>query len=184
MNRDLSRKAWRISDLGLAYRHHLSWKSLRLLCCLTGSTCSLTYSIGSSYIEASSSVISTMSTVHLPRDRRTRSTPLAIGRTTSEFGRPCVSTPTARAATRREAPPTRAISARLLTCLPQNGRGSLYDNREHYTQHKSQGHSLTVFGSFERILSSALRLPQLFRWPEGNASRPSWIFAAHTLPDR
>src|SRR5215212_1424247 len=59
-----------------------------------------------------------------------------------------------------------------------------YDNRTHYTQQSDRRYGLTVFATLWRISSQASRFPRLFRYPEGEASRASQVYAGPTLPGR
>src|ERR671913_1783975 len=59
-----------------------------------------------------------------------------------------------------------------------------YDNRTHYTQQGDRRYGLTVFAALWRISSQASRFPRLFRYPEGEASRASQVYAGPTLSGR
>src|SRR5215203_6212098 len=59
-----------------------------------------------------------------------------------------------------------------------------YDNRTHYTQQGDRRYGLTVFAALWRISSQASRFPRLFRYPEGEASRASQVYADPTLSGR
>src|ERR671920_2022080 len=59
-----------------------------------------------------------------------------------------------------------------------------YDNRTHYTQQGDRRYGLTVFAALWRISSQASRFPRLFRYPEGEASRASQVYAGPTLSRR
>src|SRR5215207_11486793 len=59
-----------------------------------------------------------------------------------------------------------------------------YDNRTHYTQQGDRRNSLTVFAALWCISSQASRFPRLFRYPEGEASRASQVYAGPTLSGR
>src|SRR5215213_11199904 len=59
-----------------------------------------------------------------------------------------------------------------------------YDNRTHYTQQGDRRNGLTVFAALWCISSQASRFPRLFRYPEGEASRASQVYAGPTLPGR
>src|SRR5829696_2232165 len=59
-----------------------------------------------------------------------------------------------------------------------------YDNRTHYTQQGDRRYDLTVFAALWRISSQTSRFPRLFRYPEGEASRASQVYAGPTLSAR
>src|SRR5215211_1111331 len=59
-----------------------------------------------------------------------------------------------------------------------------YDNRTHYTQQGDRRYGLTVFAALWRISTQASRLPSLFGYPEGKASRASQVYAGPTLSGR
>jgi len=59
-----------------------------------------------------------------------------------------------------------------------------YDNRTHYTQQGDRRYGLTVFAALWRISSQASRFPRLSRYPEGEASRASQVYAGPTLSGR
>src|SRR5918994_2648975 len=59
-----------------------------------------------------------------------------------------------------------------------------YDNGTHYTQQGDRRYGLAVFAALWRISSQASRFPRLFRYPEGEASRASQVYAGPTLSGR
>src|SRR5215217_8683978 len=59
-----------------------------------------------------------------------------------------------------------------------------YDNRTHYTQQGDRRYGLTIFAALWRNSSQASRFPRLIRYPEGEASRASQVYAGPTLSDR
>src|SRR5829696_9656300 len=59
-----------------------------------------------------------------------------------------------------------------------------YDNRTHYTQQGDRRYGLTVFAALWRISYQASLFPRLFRYPKGEASRASQVYAGPTLSGR